>query len=100
MEKYRSQSCRDNGTMDMKNNDVVFPTNMKNLRSFTTTTNREMKKPNSSSKIWNLSDPEVQRKKRVAGYKVYSVESKMKGSFKKSFGWIKHTYTQLLYGYR
>lgn len=97
MEKYRSQSCRNDGMMDMS--DGGFPTSMKDLRSYTTN-NRDTKKTTSSSKNWGLSDPEMQRKKRVASYKVYSVESKMKGSFKKSFGWIKHTYTQLLYGYR
>ncbi|KAK6912836.1 Protein of unknown function DUF3511 [Dillenia turbinata] len=39
----------------------------------------------SSSKNWVFSDPEFQRKKRVASYKVYDVEGKMKGSFRKSF---------------
>ncbi|PWA23292.1 hypothetical protein CTI12_AA629120 [Artemisia annua] len=69
MEKYRSQSCRDNGMMDMSNNGG-YPNSMKDLRSYTT--NRNMKK--SASKNW-MSDPEVQRKKRVAGYKVYGMES-------------------------
>ncbi|KAK9923675.1 hypothetical protein M0R45_032082 [Rubus argutus] len=54
----------------------------------------------STSKIWSLTDPELQRKKRVAGYKVYSAEEKMKGSLKKSFRWIKNTYTQVVYGWR
>lgn len=54
----------------------------------------------STSKIWSLADPELQRKKRVAGYKVYSAEEKMKGSLKKSFRWIKNTYTQVVYGWR
>ncbi|KAI3711974.1 hypothetical protein L1987_70523 [Smallanthus sonchifolius] len=96
MEKYRSQSCRDGGMID---NNIGFPTNMKNLRSCTTW-NRDTKKPASNSKNWSIKDPDLQRKKRVVGYKVYSMESKMKGSFKKSFGWIKHTYNQLLYGYK
>ncbi|KAF4356960.1 hypothetical protein F8388_015936 [Cannabis sativa] len=43
----------------------------------------------STSKSWSLNDPELQRKKRVAGYKAYVVEGKMKGSFRKSFKWIK-----------
>lgn len=43
----------------------------------------------SSSRNWGFSDPELQRKKRVAGYKAYTMEGKMKGSFKKSFKWIK-----------
>ncbi|KAF8401026.1 hypothetical protein HHK36_014329 [Tetracentron sinense] len=39
----------------------------------------------SSSKSWSFNDPEWQRKKRVATYKSYAVEGKMKGSFRKSF---------------
>lgn len=54
----------------------------------------------SSSKTWSFNDPELQRKKRVASYKVYAVEGKMKGSLRKSFRWIKDTYTQAVYGWR
>ncbi|MCL7024103.1 hypothetical protein MKW94_001214 [Papaver nudicaule] len=43
----------------------------------------------SSTKSWSFNDPELQRKKRVASYKVYTVEGKMKGSFRKSFRWLK-----------
>ena len=53
----------------------------------------------STSKSWSFNDPELQRKKRVAGYKAYTVEGKMKGSFRKSFRWIKNTYTQVVYGW-
>ncbi|KAM1388333.1 hypothetical protein ACFX2I_016476 [Malus domestica] len=60
--------------------------------------NRELKKGKSisgSSSSWGiLADPELQRKKRVASYKMYSVEGKMKGSFRKSFRWLKDKYTQ------
>ena len=42
------------------------------------------------SKSWSFSDPELQRKKRVAGYKIYAAEGKMKGSLRKSFRWIKN----------
>ncbi|CAN8259429.1 unnamed protein product [Cochlearia groenlandica] len=42
-----------------------------------------------ASRSWSFSDPESRRKRRVAGYKVYSVEQKMKGSFRKSFKWFK-----------
>ncbi|KMZ73103.1 hypothetical protein ZOSMA_154G00470 [Zostera marina] len=46
---------------------------------------------------WNcLNDPEIQRKKRIANYRAYSVESKMKGSFRKSFRWIKDRYKQVV----
>ncbi|KNA21171.1 hypothetical protein SOVF_045590 [Spinacia oleracea] len=53
---------------------------------------------NSTTKGWSLSDPELQRKKRVASYKVYAVEGKMKGSFRKSFRWVKHTCSQVVHG--
>ncbi|CAI9285379.1 unnamed protein product [Lactuca saligna] len=52
----------------------------------------------SATKSWSFSDPEFQRKKRVAGYKVYSVEGKLKGSFRKSFRWLKDKYTHVVYG--
>ncbi|KAB2627858.1 hypothetical protein D8674_032653 [Pyrus ussuriensis x Pyrus communis] len=53
-----------------------------------------------SSSNWGvLADPELQRKKRVASYKMYSVEGKMKGSFRKSFRWLKDKYTQVLYSW-
>lgn len=50
------------------------------------------------SKSWGITDPELLRKKRVASYKMYSVEGKVKGSFRKSFRWLKQRYTQVLYG--
>ncbi|KAL6980030.1 hypothetical protein U1Q18_021681 [Sarracenia purpurea var. burkii] len=53
----------------------------------------------SSSKSWGFSDPEFQRKKRVASYKVYSVKGKMKGSLRKSFRWLKDRYTKVVYGW-
>ncbi|XVE97963.1 hypothetical protein REPUB_Repub03eG0064400 [Reevesia pubescens] len=52
----------------------------------------------SSSKSWSFNDPELQRKKRVASYKVYAVEGKVKGSFKKSFRWLKDRYIRVVYG--
>ncbi|RRT85430.1 hypothetical protein B296_00003337 [Ensete ventricosum] len=53
----------------------------------------------SSRSGWSLSDPELQRKKRVAGYKAYAVEGKMKGSLRKSFRWLKDRCTQVAYGW-
>ncbi|KAL8118794.1 hypothetical protein AgCh_016333 [Apium graveolens] len=50
----------------------------------------------SIGKSWSLNDPELKRKKRIAGYKVYAVQGKMKGSFRKSFRWIK----DIVYGWR
>ncbi|KAK4388731.1 hypothetical protein Sango_2210100 [Sesamum angolense] len=53
----------------------------------------------SISKSWSFNDPEFQRKRRVASYKVYSVEGRVKGSFRKSFRWLKDKYTQVVYGW-
>ncbi|KAL6226717.1 hypothetical protein ACLB2K_000678 [Fragaria x ananassa] len=52
----------------------------------------------SVSKSWSFSDPELQRKKRVASYKVYTVEGKLKGSLRKSFRWLKETCDRVVYG--
>ncbi|GAB2291846.1 hypothetical protein Dimus_026096 [Dionaea muscipula] len=69
----------------------------------TTQMPKELKKVKSTngsiSKAWCFSDPELQRKKRVASYKVYTVEGKMKGSFRKSFRWLKDRYSQMLHGW-
>ncbi|KAI3701394.1 hypothetical protein L6452_26430 [Arctium lappa] len=65
--------------------------------------NPRFKKTMSSSRNgsnWSFNDPELQRKKRVATYKAYTVEGKVKGSIKKSFRWIKDKYSQMVYGLR
>ncbi|XP_058206590.1 uncharacterized protein LOC131320057 [Rhododendron vialii] len=54
----------------------------------------------STSKSWSLGDPELQRKKRVASYKAYTVEGKVKGSIRKSFRWIKDTCNLMVHGWR
>ncbi|KAK4368651.1 hypothetical protein RND71_012443 [Anisodus tanguticus] len=54
----------------------------------------------SVSKSWSFNDPELQRKKRVASYKVYTVEGKVKGSIKKSFRWIKYSCSKVINGWR
>uniref|UniRef100_A0A5B6YVV1 DUF3511 domain protein n=1 Tax=Davidia involucrata TaxID=16924 RepID=A0A5B6YVV1_DAVIN len=123
MENFRSKSCRDgDGRMQMESYSGVggrpAPNSMHDLRSYSTSyaassvqpptqMGKEVKKikkgkssVGSSSKSWSFNDPELQRKKRVASYKVYAVEGKMKGSFRKSFRWIKDTYTQVVYGWR
>ncbi|KAL6882121.1 hypothetical protein ACP4OV_011593 [Aristida adscensionis] len=46
-----------------------------------------------------LGDPELERKRRVASYKAYAVEGRVKGSFRKSFKWIKDRYLHLVYGW-
>ncbi|XAR53452.1 hypothetical protein NMG60_11022006 [Bertholletia excelsa] len=54
----------------------------------------------STSKSWILTDPELQRKKRVASYKAYAVEGKVKGSLRKSFRWLKDRYNLVVHGWR
>ena len=72
-------------TQNQKGNDVKF---------------KKGKSTNSSSsKNWSFNDPELQRKKRVASYKVYGVEGKLKGSLRKSFKWLKDRYTRVVYGW-
>uniref|UniRef100_A0A2P2PIB1 DUF3511 domain-containing protein n=1 Tax=Rhizophora mucronata TaxID=61149 RepID=A0A2P2PIB1_RHIMU len=69
-------------------------------------TNRDFKlkkgkSPSGSAyaKSWSFGDPEFQRKKRVASYKRYSIEGKVKGTFRKSFRWLKDRYTQVVHGW-
>ncbi|GFP84475.1 hypothetical protein PHJA_000591400 [Phtheirospermum japonicum] len=50
------------------------------------------------SKSWSFNDPELLRKKRLASYKAYTVEGKMKDSIKKSYKWLRQRYTLLVYG--
>ncbi|KAM7277036.1 hypothetical protein ACFE04_018902 [Oxalis oulophora] len=70
---------------------------------YNTANNRDSKikkgQTSSSSKSWRLDDPEFQRKKRVASYKMYSVEGKVKGTFRRSFRWLKDRYTKVVYGW-
>lgn len=96
------------------------PTTLQDLRCYsasyaqttTTTTETQIQISNANSnkeikfkkggksltKNWSLNDPELQRKKRVASYKVYTVEGKVKGSLRKSFRWLKDRYTHMVYG--
>ncbi|GLU22432.1 hypothetical protein SLE2022_385070 [Rubroshorea leprosula] len=126
MGDFRSRSHRDVG-MQMESyygsksssSAAVAPSSMQELRCFSTSYANPDQLPShmvkeikikksksvyglssSSLKGWSFNDPELQRKKRVAGYKVYSVEAKMKGSLRKSFRWIKDTCTQVVYGWK
>ncbi|KAF9617699.1 hypothetical protein IFM89_038199 [Coptis chinensis] len=112
MEDFRSKSCGDDkmqiesyttshGVHDFRSYSTSYASSMPQVQM----DNREMKFKKgkgggSSSKNWSFNDPEIQRKKRVASYKVYAVEGKMKGSFRKSFRWLKDRYTQAVYGWR
>ncbi|XVF48981.1 hypothetical protein PTKIN_Ptkin03bG0231800 [Pterospermum kingtungense] len=121
MEDLRSKSCSDgrkqqiienhNGTLSTYGKDIR---SMQNLRSYSVSTVRhgQTQMPNndakfrkakstngSSSKSWSFNDPDLQRKKRVASYKAYAVEGKVKGSFKKSLRWLKDRFTRVVHGW-
>ncbi|KAK8523325.1 hypothetical protein V6N13_113275 [Hibiscus sabdariffa] len=51
-----------------------------------------------SRSTWSLDDPEFKRKKRVAAYKMYGAETKVKVSLGRTFRWLKDKYTQVVYG--
>ncbi|XP_078177448.1 uncharacterized protein LOC144571928 [Carex rostrata] len=106
MEEFRSSSYSDRTT-------EIESYNSHDLRCYsasyasTRAPNKEFKFKKGKNAIgsssfktgWNLSDPELQRKKRVMGYKVYDMEGKMKGSFRKSFRWIKEKCNRVVYGW-
>ncbi|KAF2610767.1 hypothetical protein F2Q70_00007324 [Brassica cretica] len=80
------------GTGDFRSNSASYATE-------TNIYNIKKEKSIARAKSWGITDPELQRKKRVASYKMYSVEGKVKGSFRKSFRWLKQRYTQVVYGW-
>ncbi|KAA0064509.1 hypothetical protein IC582_015386 [Cucumis melo] len=111
MEDYRYHG---NGFSGENNTEFNYATNSRNsyeLRSYSATyaqtqmeiRDSQFKKGKSHSgsvsKSWSFSDPEFQRKKRVANYKMYSVEGKMKGSFRNSFRWLKRKCEHVVYGW-
>ncbi|MQM00155.1 hypothetical protein Taro_032886 [Colocasia esculenta] len=111
MEEFRSRSCGD-GRMQMEAYGcrTIPPSGLHDLRCYSASYDASQKAqapkdinfkkgkgssgPSSSMGGWSFGDPELQRKKRVAGYKVYAMEGKMKGSLRKSFRW--GTYTHAL----
>ena len=48
---------------------------------------------------WWSGDPEAKRRRRVAGYKSYAVEARVKASIRKGFRWIKDRCTGLVRRY-
>ncbi|KAF3660432.1 putative DNA helicase hus2 [Capsicum annuum] len=56
------------------------------------------KNPTKESRSW-YSTPEFKRKKRVAKYKLYSMEGKVKASFKNGYRWFKHTCSRIIHGF-
>ncbi|XP_021738974.1 uncharacterized protein LOC110705418 [Chenopodium quinoa] len=82
-------------TLDHHNNDDIYNNNH-NVYENQFDNKLKKSKTFSNSKVWCFSDPEFKRKKRVASYRAYTVEGKVKGSFKRSFNWLKE---KLLYGF-
>lgn len=44
-------------------------------------------------------DAEMKRRKRVAVYKAYAVEGKLKASLRKGVRWVKAKYSTFVYGF-
>lgn len=106
MEDYNRSRSYGNGQMMQIGSYYGAPARPYDLRSYSVSYAqsqmgpKDLKKGEKSiSKSWSFADPELQRKKRVASYKMYSVEGKVKGSFRKSFRWLKVKYTQVVYGW-
>ncbi|MQL69209.1 hypothetical protein Taro_001492 [Colocasia esculenta] len=120
MEDFRSRSCGEGRTqMEVYGTRTVPASGLHDLRCYSASNAsapqvqppKEIKfnkgkgsgyggSSSSSSKGgWSFKDPELQRKKRVASYKVYAVEGKMKGTLRKSFKWLKDRYSQVVYGW-
>ncbi|XP_027368034.1 uncharacterized protein LOC113873875 [Abrus precatorius] len=53
----------------------------------------------SVAKPWSFGDPETKRRKRIARYKVYAVEGKVKTTLRNGIRWVKHTCSRLVHGY-
>ncbi|XP_050216660.1 uncharacterized protein LOC126667667 [Mercurialis annua] len=98
-----SSSSGVNSMQDLRCYSASYASSVHPTQTQMGTTDLKFKKGKSTngsvSKSWSFSDPELQRKKRVASYKVYTVEGKVKGSFKKSFRWLKDRYTRVAYGW-
>lgn len=48
---------------------------------------------------WGFNDPEMKRKKRIAKYKVYTIEGRFKASVRNGFRWIKNKCSEFIHGY-
>ncbi len=60
----------------------------------------QMKSSKNSQSPWSLyADPEMKRKKRVATYKVLTVEGKMKQTVRNSCRWLKAKFIEARYGW-
>ncbi|CAL5204867.1 unnamed protein product [Lathyrus oleraceus] len=111
MEDFQRSKSIANGPQMMQLENYYGPPKPYDLRSYSssyvqTSKDLKLKKGKSfssgssfSKSLSFVNDPEIQRKKRVASYKMYSVEGKVKGSFRKSFRWLKNKYSEVVYGW-
>ncbi|PHT38767.1 hypothetical protein CQW23_22340 [Capsicum baccatum] len=53
----------------------------------------------SSNKPWGFNDPEMKRRKRIAKYKVYTIEGKVKTSIRNGLRWFKNKCSEIIHGY-
>ncbi|EPS66932.1 hypothetical protein M569_07848, partial [Genlisea aurea] len=49
--------------------------------------------------MWLWRDAEMKRKKRVARYKMYGAEGRVKSSLKKGLRWFKRACVKIVYGF-
>lgn len=110
--------CKSNGNTKMERNSSISsklpePFNLQNMRcysasyaafsSYNVPPDQVLKNEDNmfmrakSMNGWAFDDPELQRKKRIASYNVYSVETKVKGSFRNSFKCLKNRYSQVVH---
>lgn len=52
-----------------------------------------------AAKPWSFGDPQAKRRKRIAKYKVYAVEGKVKATLRNGIRWIKQTCSRIVHGY-
>ncbi|XP_073397030.1 uncharacterized protein [Physcomitrium patens] len=67
-----------------------------NNNTYSDFSNSKSKMPRSNA--WATTDPEIKRKKRVAKYKVFTLEGKVKDTVRSSCRWIKNKYLVVRYG--
>ncbi|KAI3526877.1 hypothetical protein L1887_06143 [Cichorium endivia] len=61
---------------------------------------RSPARTSTSSKPWGgLSDPESKRRKRIAKYNVYTIEGRVKASFRNGIRWIKSKCSDFIHGF-
>ncbi|XAR61389.1 hypothetical protein NMG60_11035081 [Bertholletia excelsa] len=52
-----------------------------------------------ATKPWGFNDPEMKRRKRIAKYKVYTIEGRVKESIRKGLRWIRNKCSEIVHGY-